>query len=145
MPLFVDKYDTKEFFLAALKKELAGMGHGGQAKTARYAGVSRSLLNDILKGRSFGAEEKRRAIAAALGFEDYEAFLDIGRSLLNVSAVRDNSKPVHQPTMLNELIELLRENRKLRGEVEALKAELEKVQGFMLSKGGSKIAGAVPM
>jgi transcriptional regulator with XRE-family HTH domain len=125
MSLALDKYDTKEFFLAALKKELASMGHGGQARTARHAGVSRSLLNDILKGRIFGAEEKRRAIAAALGYDDYEAFLDIGRSLMKVSAVRNVPEPVPVSALSCELIELLRENRKLRREVDALKTELE--------------------
>ena len=122
-----NKYDTMAFFSAALKKEITSLGHGGQAKTAQYAGVSRSLLNDILKGRSFGMEEKRRAIAAALGYEDYETFLDIGRSLLNVSAVRKSPQPAHKPSLSDELLELLRENRKLRLEIDDLKAELEKV------------------
>jgi transcriptional regulator with XRE-family HTH domain len=125
----MDKYDTKAFFLAALRKELAVLGHGGQAKTAKYAGVSRSLLNDIVKGRSTGAEEKRRAIAAALGFEDYEAFLDIGRSLMKVPAVRQTPEPARRAALSSdELIELLRENRQLRREVDTLKTELEKVQ-----------------
>jgi transcriptional regulator with XRE-family HTH domain len=129
MPPIMDKYGAKEFFVAALKNKLADMGHGGQAKTARYAGVSRGLLNDILKGRSFGAEEKRRAIAAALGYGDYEAFLDIGRSLLKVPAVRVSPEPARASALSDELVELLRENRKLRREIEALKTKLETVPG----------------
>ena len=125
-----NRYDTKTFFLAALKKEMDGMGHGGQAKTARAAGVSRSLLNDILKGRSVGAEEKRRAIAAALGFDDYEAFLDVGRALLKVPPVRKNPKPARRVNLSDELIELLQENRKLRNEIDFLKTQLGQIQAL---------------
>ena len=133
----MDNYDTKELFLAALKKELADMDHGDQAGTDGYAGVSVSLLNDSLRDSSFGAEEKRRTVAAALGFEDYEAFLDIGRTMTVLV--------MHQAALEDELIELLRENRKLRREIDDLKAELEKVQGLMLPMGGTTIVGMMPM
>jgi len=39
----MNKYDTKQFFQMALKKELVKLGHGGQAKIARYVDVSKSL------------------------------------------------------------------------------------------------------
>lgn len=118
------KYDTKSFFLAALKHELTKLGYGGQAKIARHAGISKSLLNDILGGRSSGSDEKRRAIAGALGYEDFEAFLDVGRRLLNIPLVRQASKAGRKSSSRVELIELLRENRRLRLEIDALKSEL---------------------
>jgi transcriptional regulator with XRE-family HTH domain len=126
----MDKYNTKAFFVLALKKELDNLGHGGQAKIARCAGVSRSLLNDIVKGRSFGGEAKRLAIAAALGYDDYETFLDIGRALMKVAVVRQAPTPARKAAMSDELIELLQENRKLRLEIDALKTELGKVSGI---------------
>ena len=121
----MSRYDTKPFFVRALKKELGRLGHGGQAQVARASGVSKTLLSDIINGRTFGAEEKRRAIAAALGYEDYEAFLDIGRKLMKVPTVRQPLKRERKAASSGELIELLRENRELRIDLDQARKQIE--------------------
>jgi transcriptional regulator with XRE-family HTH domain len=57
--------------------------HGDQSALADQAEISRPYLNDLLNGRRGGTEEKRRALAAALGYpgRHYEDFLDLGRAL----------------------------------------------------------------
>jgi transcriptional regulator with XRE-family HTH domain len=57
--------------------------HGDQSSLADQAEISRPYLNDILNGRRGGTEEKRRALAAALGYpgRHYEDFLDLGRAI----------------------------------------------------------------
>lgn len=74
----------KECFAAALKDLLDKGKYGIKSQTARAANVSPSLIGDIIAGRTYGAEERQRAIAAALGYPDkkFEDFLELGRSLI---------------------------------------------------------------
>ena len=78
---------TKEpldvIFRVALNALLTEHGRGAQAKLARDADISTSYLNDILRGRTYGAEETRRQLAKALGM-DYEQLLNYGRKLLKI-------------------------------------------------------------
>ena len=59
-------YHAGIYFVAALKAQLADKERGFQTQLAKLAGVSRNLLNDIIKGRSFGADDKRRALLVPL-------------------------------------------------------------------------------
>jgi transcriptional regulator with XRE-family HTH domain len=77
-----------DIFRAALEKKIREMGRGGQARLADKAGLSRSYLNDILKGRTRGDEDTRRAIAAAAGYA-YEEFLELGRAMLGLVSCED--------------------------------------------------------
>lgn len=70
-------------FRAALEHLLRERGRGAQAKLARDADISTSYLNDILRGRSYGSEEKRRQIAQSLGL-NYEELLNYGRRVLKM-------------------------------------------------------------
>lgn len=70
-------------FRVALEHLLKQGGRGTQARVARDAAISTSYLNDILRGRTYGAEETRRQIARALGM-DYEELLNHGRKLLKL-------------------------------------------------------------
>jgi len=70
-------------FRVALQQLLDKAERGAQAKLARDAGISSSYLNDILKGRTYGAEETRRQLAKALGME-YEELLNYGRKVLKI-------------------------------------------------------------
>lgn len=78
---------TKEpldvIFRVALEHLLRERGRGAQAKLARDADISTSYLNDILRGRTYGAEETRRQLARALGM-DYESLLNYGRKILKI-------------------------------------------------------------
>lgn len=134
----MSKYDTRPFFVKALKKELARLGRGGQAQIARYSGISKSLLSDIISGRTFGAEEKRRSIAAALGYEDYEAFLDVGRRLMKAAPVRQSPLKNPKESRPDELMELLRENRQLRIDLDQARRQIEQLRNQIEGIGRSR-------
>lgn len=76
---------------AVLLRAINTGGRGTQADIADRAGVSRSALNDFIKGRKAGSDEFRARIAAALGLT-YEEMLASGRALLA------SSKPKEPPT-----------------------------------------------
>lgn len=69
------------YFVAAFKAEVAHSPRGTQAKLARAANIAPGQVTDILKGRKFGTEETKRALATALGWE-YEEFLKYGQCLI---------------------------------------------------------------
>jgi hypothetical protein len=75
--------DLGDVFLEALKHCLTDKPYGFKSKVSREAGISPGHLGDLLAGRTYGPEERRRAIAAALGYlgESYEDFLQIGRNI----------------------------------------------------------------
>ena len=75
-----------EIFRTALQKSIAGKLK--QKDLAKMAGISVPYLNDLYKGRKGGQEDVRRRIAGALGFDDYEAFLDVGRVELGLAPLR---------------------------------------------------------
>jgi transcriptional regulator with XRE-family HTH domain len=79
--MFMSMEDINKTFQAALEHFLTK--RGDQAALADRTDVSTSHINDILKGRRGGTEEKRRALAAALGYpgRHYEDFLDLGRAI----------------------------------------------------------------
>ena len=64
-------------FVHGVKQLMEPIGWGAQKKIAELAGIRPSFLNDILKGRKFGSERTRRAIATALD-ATYEEVLEIG-------------------------------------------------------------------
>ena len=65
-----------------------------QKDLAIQVGISIPYINDLIRGRKVGQESVRRHIARALGYTDYEAFLDIGRRELGEATLRHvNSSP----------------------------------------------------
>lgn len=71
-----------EKFRAALLRLIESEGRGAQARVAREANIAPSYVNDIVKGRKDGPEDKRRSIAKAFGLT-YENMLDIGALVLD--------------------------------------------------------------
>ena len=125
----MSKPDVRQFFMAALKAELEKRGHGFQSELAKRAGVSRSTVNDILKGRSSGSDRNRRAMAEALGYTDYEDFLDIGRQLSGAKPVRAERNSLYQSSAeIPAVLELLVENRSLRIRLEEQSREMESLK-----------------
>ncbi|MDR1044387.1 MAG: hypothetical protein LBP33_04610 [Candidatus Adiutrix sp.] len=78
-------------FKAALQKSL--VGRCKQTDLAKMTGLSVPYINDLCRGRKSGQEEVRRRIARALGFDDYESFLDIGRLELGQAPLRPARTP----------------------------------------------------
>jgi len=78
--------DINKIFQAALKetvdRELTERGE--RAAFARKVDIPQSRLNDILSGHTGTVEEKRRSLAAALGYHGhlYDYFLDRGRAIV---------------------------------------------------------------
>ncbi|UQZ88015.1 hypothetical protein C4J81_01795 [Deltaproteobacteria bacterium Smac51] len=106
--------DVSLFFITALQAEQQRYGRGFQVFLAQKAGIHKATINGILNGHSRGSDHIRRAIAEALGYSDYEDFLDIGRRVTGVAPVRgkaENNKPP-QPTV-PDMLEILLENREL--------------------------------
>jgi len=77
----------EDIFRAALKISLSAWGD--QTLIAKIAGMTPQKLHKYLTGElKRGTEDDRRAIARALGYSDYETFLDIGRQALGLPLVR---------------------------------------------------------
>lgn len=73
-------------FQAAMQKTMAGRIK--QKELAEKIDISIPYINDLIRGRKTGQESVRRRIAEALGYSDYEAFLDIGRKELGQKPLR---------------------------------------------------------
>ena len=69
-------------FVSALNVLLKKQGHGSQARLARALNIDSGYLNNILKGRSPGSQEKKENIAEYFGLQ-YESMLTLGRQLLS--------------------------------------------------------------
>jgi phage repressor protein C with HTH and peptisase S24 domain len=71
--------DLNKIFQTALGLKLTR--RGDQAALARQIGMSTTTLGDIKSGRRNASDEKKRALAKALGYpgRQYENFLDLGR------------------------------------------------------------------
>jgi len=126
----MNEVDDRIFFVAALKAELKKHGYGAQAELSKKSGVSKSLINDIVNGRTYGAERKRRALATALGYPDYEDFLNLGRKTMGKPLVKRTFEPSPVPAenMPELLLELLLENRSLRIERDAKNQEIAELR-----------------
>ena len=70
-----------EYYSAALKAQLEIMPKGFRKILVKKTGAQSSQITDIIHGRVSGSEERRRAIAHALGWE-YEEFIRYGKSLI---------------------------------------------------------------
>jgi transcriptional regulator with XRE-family HTH domain len=124
--------DDDRAFVKALKAEIKKRGFGAQTELADKAGVSKSLINDIINGRTFGKVKTHQILASALGFQDFEAFLAEGRKIVkeeqltqaNISGYGDFLCCGEVPSLL----EILIENRALRLELEQMRKELTMVQ-----------------
>lgn len=79
------KYFMDDIFKTALQKTIRGRFK--QKDLAERVNISVSYFNDLFKGRKSGQETLRRAIASALGYEDYESFLDVGRRELGLKTL----------------------------------------------------------
>lgn len=86
-----------ETYIAALKFELAKLGHGSQAKIAREIKVPPKYINDILAGRCKTSLDKQVKIAAALGLT-YEDLLAEGRHILTGKGPANLHQIVASPT-----------------------------------------------
>lgn len=73
-------------FQTAMQKTMAGRIK--QKELAENIDISIPYINDLIRGRKTGQESVRRRIAEALGYNDYEAFLDIGRKELGQKTLR---------------------------------------------------------
>ncbi len=81
----MEREPIAEYFRLALEETLGPVAQRGvQARIAATAGISPSYLNDILKGRTDGSEDVRRAISKAIG-QSYEQMIDRGRVMRRVS------------------------------------------------------------
>lgn len=90
-----------DVFKTALQKIMPGRFK--QKELAEKVNISVSYFNDLYKGRKNGQESVRRAIAAALGYEDYESFLDVGRRELGLKILRaDRAGPSSNPAPEND-------------------------------------------
>ena len=69
-------------FAVALTFFLDKGERGTAASLARKVGVSPPYISELASGRKVGKEDKRRAVASALGIS-YESFLHLGRLLLS--------------------------------------------------------------
>lgn len=75
-------FNIADCFRAAFEYLLAKKGYGAQAAITRKTGVQKSYINNILKGRSPGDEERRRVIANALDIK-YDDMISLGKSILS--------------------------------------------------------------
>ena len=73
--------EPAEYFRAAACRFFYDKKIATQKSVGINTGISPSEINDIVKGRAAGKEEKRRKIAEELGYR-YEEFLAIGRMVL---------------------------------------------------------------
>ena len=71
-------------------------------------------------------------MAEALGYADYEEFLDIGRRLSGMEPVRSEKNQHHKSsTEVPALLELLVENRALRIRVDEQRLEMEAMRALL--------------
>lgn len=137
-----------EQFSAALKGGLRE-AHITQAELSKRSGISKSQINDILKGRAYGSEETKRSLAAALGYPDrrYEDFLDIGRRILAgedpepspVPAVMKEPAPPPEASgesgnLQEKLAGCLKEIEELKQELETIRKRNDKLIDGLLAK-----------
>ncbi len=90
-----------DIFKAAL--QTAMVGRIKQKELAEKTQISVPYLNDLYRGRRAGQETVRRRIAEALGYDDYESFLDIGRQALGLAPLRKPKCAVQQIPLSPEL------------------------------------------
>jgi len=64
----------EEIFCRKIAAELAVRPHGYQAELAGNLGVSKSALNNLIRGRRGSTEDLRRAICREIG-RDYDEFV----------------------------------------------------------------------
>ncbi len=75
-------------FRAAFEYLLNKKGHGAQSEITKKTGIRKSYINNVLKGRSPGDEERRRLISNALGLR-YEDMIFLGENILGGASPDD--------------------------------------------------------
>jgi transcriptional regulator with XRE-family HTH domain len=130
----MNKLDNRQAFRAAVKAELDKKGFGAQVELARLSGVSKSMVNDIVNGRTFGGMKTRLRLATCLGYETYEKFVDYGKTILegqreSLEKEIGLQESLKRTKALPSVIELLVENRTLRIELEQTRKQLETFKG----------------
>lgn len=100
--------EAQKQFIAALNFLLKKEGHGSQARLARALKIDSGYLNNILKGRTPGSQEKKEKIASYFN-RHYESMLSLGRWLLSdlpggvfeaiSSKILDLSKEMRDPNL----------------------------------------------
>jgi transcriptional regulator with XRE-family HTH domain len=126
-------------FVRAFRAEMERRGSGSQTTLSKRTGLSTGLINDILKGRTFGSLETQQTLAQALGHDILDEFLELGRRLAReecLNAIKAGNPPAFPTHMeIPSLLEILVENRALRLELEKARLELEAIrQGRTLAK-----------
>jgi transcriptional regulator with XRE-family HTH domain len=118
-------------FQAAFRQKIQMLGYGSQCELSAKSGVSKSMINDILRGRSFGKLVTRSKLIKALDFPDYESFLNYGKQLIlqekiSTTLTESGTLPMASaiPVEVPTLEVLLAENRALRIEVDKLRQDL---------------------
>jgi hypothetical protein len=86
-----DNPSIDEIFSVTFKKTFDPTAYGARSKLAKQVGLSAAQFNKLCLGASATSEDTRRKIAIALGFDDYEAFLDIGRVSLGLKSLSKTS------------------------------------------------------
>lgn len=76
------KNEAQKQFIEALNFLLKKKGHGSQARLARTLKIDPGFLNNILKGRTPGPQEKKERIASYFHLR-YESMLSLGRWILS--------------------------------------------------------------
>jgi transcriptional regulator with XRE-family HTH domain len=125
--------DDDRAFVRAVKAEIAKRGFGSQTELAEKSGVSKSLINDIINGRTFGKIKTQLALTTALGYKSLEEIWEMGRRLAREerqSQTRAGSEGEFSGHgEIPSLLEILVENRALRIELGRLRRELEVLRG----------------
>lgn len=85
-----------EYFALALKAEIEKRPRGFRSELARLSGVQPSQISDVVYGRAYASEERRRTIASVLGWQ-YEEFLQYGECLANKTEYRPQQKAPVEP------------------------------------------------
>jgi transcriptional regulator with XRE-family HTH domain len=120
----------RQAFRAGLLYELERLGFGGQSQLSKRSGVSRSMVNDILSGRTFGKLKTRESLARALNYPDYFSLMEFGRKVASELESSPNPEDNLVGTYLvpPTLETLLVENRSLRIENKRILEELRKLR-----------------
>jgi transcriptional regulator with XRE-family HTH domain len=123
----------RQAFRAGLIFEIDRLGFGGQAELSRRSGISRSMVNDILSGRTFGKLKTREALAKALNHPDYASLLEYGKKVAEELDASSRPEANLVGSYLNppNLDLLLLENRALRIENDKLKSQLKKYKKLL--------------